>query len=73
MQVGDLVRAADCPSFIGIIIRVFDHKLWETNKMGKQVNWGKVDKEPFAEVLWRGQASTINVAQRKLEVVHEGR
>ena len=73
MKAGDLVRPTDCPSFIGIVIRVFDHKLWETSKMGKQVNWDKVDKEPFAEVLWNVRADTTKVAQRKLEVVHEAR
>tara|TARA_B100000131_G_scaffold212056_1_gene203945 strand:+ start:1304 stop:1465 length:162 start_codon:yes stop_codon:yes gene_type:complete len=52
------------------------HKLWETDKLGQQINWDKVEPQPFAEVLWSGGKPTghpMKMPQSALEVVYEGR
>ncbi len=74
MKPGDLVR--NSRGRFGIVLRVFMHKLWETDKLGQQINWDKVEPQPFAEVLWSGGKPTghpMKMPQSALEVVYEGR
>jgi len=72
MKVGDLVKMKRGYSAPGVVLRVFMHKLWETDKMGKQINWDKIEKQPFAEVVWgdipRGRS---RVPQQDLKVISE--
>ncbi len=68
MKVGDLVRwTFDPEAAIGVVLRVFEHKLWRTEDRGKKVNFASIDAEPFAEVLVAGSAR--NIPQSDLEVV----
>ena len=69
MKTGDLVRSV-ISGRLGVVARVFMHKLWETDTMGKKVDWNKVQPQPFAEVVWAsGDATTKKVPQKALEVV----
>ena len=71
MKVGDLVKNVDSGR-MGVVSRVFMHKLWQTNKMGKQVKWNTIVPQPFAEVLW-AHGKTTKMPQEHLEVVNESR
>jgi len=86
MKVGDLVKPRPRPVHgadlipdwskrRGIVVRVFMHKLWETDKMGKAVKWDEVKPQPFAEVLWSDsvEQGATKMPQIALEVVSEGR
>ena len=72
MNVGDLVKTIATPTRTGIIIKVYMHKLWETDTHGKVVNWKGVKPQPFAEVLW-DKGEPTNIPQDYLEVINEGR
>lgn len=73
MKAGDLVRSV-ISGQLGVVARVFMHKLWETDTMGKKVNWNEVEPQPFAEVAWSSRGGTVQrVPQKALEVVSEGR
>jgi hypothetical protein len=37
--------------------------------MGKKVNWGEIEPEPFARILWSGRLH--GVPQTDLEVISE--
>jgi len=74
MKVGDLVKWKRMVGRTrslrhGLVVRIFDHKLWRTEERGPSVNWDKVPLEPFAEVLF-GE-TTLNVPQTDLEVISE--
>tara|TARA_R110002074_G_scaffold272808_1_gene444421 strand:- start:322 stop:540 length:219 start_codon:yes stop_codon:yes gene_type:complete len=71
MKIGDLVKPTHDSPLLGVVVRVFMHKLWETDKLGKRVDWDRVEEEPFAEVLWNGKGMYIKIPQRALEVVRE--
>ena len=78
MQVGDLVRHAHNgtkkANRLGVVMRVFMHKLWETDTMGKKVDWNKVQMQPFAEVMWNDGnqgRGTSRLPQKALVVVCE--
>ncbi len=69
MKAGDLVRSV-ISGRMGVVARVFMHKLWETDKMGKKVNWHEIEAQPFADVVWNdGDANARKVPQKALEVV----
>lgn len=73
VKAGDLVRSV-ISGQLGVVARVFMHKLWETDTMGKKVNWNEVEPQPFAEVAWSSRGGTVQrVPQKALEVVSEGR
>ena len=73
MKVGDLVRwkamvGRQRPDTVGLVKRVFQHKLWNASERGKKVDWSKAPKESFAEVLFDGQILRLPI--RDLEVIH---
>jgi len=73
VKVGDLVRSV-VTGRMGVVARVFMHKLWETDTMGKKVNWNEVEPQPFADVAWtNGDGTVRKVPQKALEVVNESR
>ena len=73
MKVGDLVRSV-VTGRLGVVARVFMHKLWETDTMGKKLNWSKVQPQPFADVAWNNGDGTVQkIPQKALEVVNESR
>lgn len=68
MKVGDLVKQASWDG-VGLVKRVFDHKLWNTDEMGKKINWNKVATESFAEVLFGDDLLRLPI--RDLEIISE--
>ena len=59
MKVGDLVRwkpmvGRKRPTTVGIVMSVFEHKLWRTEDRGRKVDFASIDAEPFAEVSFNG-------------------
>ena len=71
MKVGDLVKRTTRPSETGLVVEVYMHKLWRSDKLGKKVDFSKIDPEPFAKVM---VGDTIyNIPQDQLELVNEKR
>ena len=66
MQVGDLVR---WNKKICMITEVYESKCWRTEDMGKKVNWGEIEPEPFARILI-GQGDMRGVPVTDLEVIN---
>jgi len=75
VKVGDLVKlssfASGRPSFrAGLIIELVEKKCWRTDIHGKKIDWSKVEPEPHAVVLIRGDTRTIPVTD--LQSIDEG-
>ena len=49
MKIGELVRHIQTKK-IGVVVRVFMHKMWRTEHRGTNVDFNKIQPEPFAEV-----------------------
>ena len=64
MKVGDLVK---WNGKLAVITEVYESKCWRTNKMGKKVNWGQVEAEPFARIL--SGSVLVGVPQCDLEAI----
>ena len=74
MKVGDLVRwkamvGRQRPATVGLVKRLFDHKMWRTDEMGKKIDWNMVPLEPFAEVLFGDNLRKLPVSD--LEVIND--
>jgi len=69
MKVGDLVRWG---KRVTTVVEVYESKCWRTENMGKKVNWGEIDPEPFARII-AGEGQTCGVPQADLEVISESR
>ena len=72
MKVGDLVRwrvmvGRQRPATVGIVMRVFEHKMWRTGERGKKVDFASIDAEPFAEVMIGNHRRKLPVSD--LEIV----
>lgn len=72
MKVGDLVRwramvGRTRPTTVGIVMRVFEHKLWRTEERGKKVDFASIEAEPFAQVAFNG--CLRNLPLTDLEVI----
>ena len=70
MKDGDLVKTFQNSrggGRVGVVVRLFEKKIWRTDRLGKQVNWNKIDPEPVADVLMYGRVVTLPLAD--LEVV----
>jgi hypothetical protein len=73
MQVGDLVRAFKSSrgaGKMGVVVKLFEKKMWRTDKLGKKVDWNKIDPEPFADVMIADRVVPIPLTD--LEIVGEG-
>jgi hypothetical protein len=73
MQIGDLVKAFQNSrgvGRVGVVVRLFEKKIWRTDELGKKVNWNKIDPEPVAEVMIAGRVVAIPLTD--LEIVDEG-
>ena len=64
MVVGDLVKWNDKT---GVIVRIFEQKVWRTKELGKGVDFTKINPEPFAEIMVSGSA--FKVPQVDLQLV----
>ena len=75
MKVGDLVKVKRHPRGglhrNGVIVDVVQKKCWRMDKLGKAVDWNKIDPEPHAAVLLENQVLTIPATD--LEVISESR
>ena len=49
MKIGELVRHTQTKK-IGVVVRVFMHKMWRTEHRGTNVDFNKIQPEPFAQV-----------------------
>ena len=72
MKVGDLVRwkqmvGRQRPATVGLVRRLFENKLWRTDERGRKVDWDKVPKESFAEVIFGEHTRHLPI--RDLEVI----
>ncbi len=63
-QVGDLVKWQET---VGIVTRVYKHKLWRTDERGKNVDWNSIKPEPFADVQIGNQLRRL--PQSDLELI----
>ena len=52
MNVNDLV---EWHGKTGVIVRVYNYKLWRTQEKGVNVNWDNIEPEPFADVMIDGR------------------
>ncbi len=68
MKVGDLVRRTIKGGKIqaGLVTDIVDKKCWRTDKLGKKVDWSKLEPEPHAVVLVGESYITIPVADLEL-------
>ena len=72
MKIGDLVRrTTGRPGEAGIVVDIYMHKLWRADKLGKKVDFSKIDPEPFAKVMMGD--TVLGIPQEELEVVDETR
>ncbi len=72
MKMGDLVKLkAVEDSRAGLIVEFVEKKCWRTDVFGNKVDWGKIEPEPHAVVLFRNDRLSIPVID--LELIDEGR
>ena len=72
MEVGKLVRHRNHTlSATGIVVDMTEKKVWRAGCMGKKVDWGVIDPEPHAVVLFHHNDGTIEIPVCDLEVVDE--
>lgn len=74
MKIGDLVKlsAVNGASFrAGLIVELVEKKCWRTDVLGNKVDWGKIEPEPHAVILFQGHRRTIPLSD--LEPLDEGR
>jgi hypothetical protein len=74
MKVGELVRAFKSSrgaGKIGVVVKLFEKKIWRTDELGKKVNWDVIAPEPVADVMIAGKAVMIPLTD--LEIVGESR
>ena len=64
MKIGELVRHKETRK-VGVVVRVFMHKMWSTEHRGTNVDFSKIQPEPFAEVQFGG--NLMKVPQTVLE------
>ena len=72
MKVGDLVRAFKSSrgaGKIGVVVKLFEKKVWRTDELGRKVNWSKIEPEPVANVMIEGRV--IGVPLTDLELLDE--
>ena len=70
MKVGDLVRAFKSSrgaGKMGVVVKLFEKKIWRTQVLGNGVNWDKIEPEPVADVMIAGNAVMIPLTD--LEIV----
>ena len=74
MKVGDLVKVFQNSrrwGRTGVVVKLFEKKIWRTHILGKKVNWNKIEPEPVADVVFGERVVTMPLVD--LEVVNESR
>ncbi len=54
MKVGDLVRAFKSSrgaGKMGVVVKLFEKKIWRTEELGSKIDWSKIDPEAVADVM----------------------
>ena len=69
IKVGDIVKVKLGATRSGVVTDFVDRKCWRTSEMGSTINWGKVQPEPHAVVLYDDGVMRIPVVD--LEVVND--
>jgi hypothetical protein len=72
MKIGDLVKAfqnSRGAGKMGVVVRLFEKKIWRTEVLGIKVNWSKIDPEPVADVMIGSRVVAIPLTD--LEIVDE--
>ena len=74
MKVGDLVRAFKSSrgaGKMGVVVKLFEKKIWRTEELGSKIDWDKIDPEPVADVMIADRVVSIPLTD--LELLDEGR
>lgn len=74
MKVGDLVKVFESSrrwGCVGVVVKLFEKKIWRTHVLGKKVNWNKIEPEPVADVMFGERVATIPLVD--MEVLNESR
>ena len=58
MKIGELVRHKETRK-VGVVVRVFMHKMWRTEHRGTNVDFNKIQPEPFAEVQFGSKLTKV--------------
>ena len=69
MKVGDLVKAfqnSRGAGRTGVVVKLFEKKIWRTDELGIKVNWSKIDPEPVADVMIAGRVVGIPLVELEL-------
>lgn len=73
MKVGDLVMLKVHPrgglNRTGVVVDVIQKKCWRTSKLGRAIDWNKVEPEPHGAVLI--DDSILNIPFTDLKVIDE--
>ena len=65
MKVGDLVKKKNT-KHVGQVIDLIQKKCWRTNKLGPKINWGSIEPEPHAVILFGDNILTFPVCDVEL-------
>ena len=69
MKIGDLVKAfqnSRGAGRTGVVVKLFEKKIWRTEVLGKGVDWNKIDPEPVADVMIAGRVVPIPLTDLEL-------
>jgi hypothetical protein len=72
MKVGDLVRALKSSrgaGKTGVVVKLFERKIWRTDELGRKINWKDIDPEPVADVMIAGRV--VGIPLTDLELLDE--
>ena len=58
MKVGDLVL---WQQHFSVVVDTFYSKVWRADNMGKNINWGMIEPEPFVNILVDGHLRALPV------------
>lgn len=65
MKIGDLVKWCNKT---GVVVRIYEHKVWRTHKKGIRVNWDNIEPEPFADVMIDGTIKRLPQSDLTLDI-----
>jgi len=72
VKVGDLVRASKSSrgaGKTGVVVKLFERKIWRVDELGRKINWKDIDPEPAADVMIAGRV--VGIPLTDLELLDE--